>query len=248
MKPSIIRLAFAFITFTIGLTLFSITDWFQVPPQPVTVTTPTVVNPSPRLKESPPLLQAEQPPQGTDLSIVVGIPESPPTFMFRHIMLGEDGKATLDLDVGESIDGQQVMLHFADSAASYRILQRYRTSMSISAEGPHIDLVDWRHYDSPWTPLESVGVNQFRTLRSEQMDYSRFPKTTKAEIMKEVRRRVKTDLADWPELIEWAESCSGPDEGVCFVSVSSIYLRIQKQVGDRWIEIGMVEVPMPMGC
>ena len=66
--------------------------------------------------------------------------------------------------------------------------------------------------------------------------------------MKEVRRRVKTDLADWPELIEWAESCSGPDEGVCFVSVSSIYLRIQKQVGDRWIEIGMVEVPMPMGC
>ena len=51
MKPSIIRLAFAFITFIIGLTLFSITDWFQVSPQPVTVTTPTMVKPSPRLRE-----------------------------------------------------------------------------------------------------------------------------------------------------------------------------------------------------
>ncbi len=168
--------------------------------------------------------------------------------MFRHIQLGKDSKATLDLDVGESIDGQQVTLHFSDSAASYRILQRYRTSMSISAEGPHLDLVDWRHYDSPWTPLESLGGIHFRTLRSEQMDYSRFPKTTKAEIIREVRRRLKTDLADWPEVIEWAESCNGPNDGACIVTISSIYLRIQKQVGDRWIDIGMVDVPIPMGC
>ena len=93
--------------------------------------------------------------------------------------------------------------------------------------------------------MESVGANRFRTLRSEQMDDSKFPKTTKAEIIKEVRRRVGKD---WPGLMEWVESCDGPNEGACIVTISSIYLRIQKQVDDRWIDVGMVEIAIPMGC
>jgi len=29
--------------------------------------------------------------------------------------------------------------------------------MTISAEGPHLDLVDWRHFDSPWIQLYRLG-------------------------------------------------------------------------------------------
>ncbi len=248
MKPLTIRLTVALIAFTIGTALPSITRSRrpQVSPQPVTVkvTDPIPVKRQAQPKESPALPQEGKIPKGTDLSIVVELAENPPSFDVRHIKLGKDRKTTIDLDVGDNIDGQKVTLHFPNSSASYRMLQRYRTSMTISVEGPHLDLVDWRHFDSPWTPLKSLGANRFRTLRSEQMDYSRFPKTTKAEIIKEVRRREK----DWPELIELVESCNGPGDGACIVTISSIYLRIQKQVDDRWIDVGMVEIAIPMGC
>jgi len=77
------------------------------------------------------------------------------------------------------------------------------------------------------------------------MDGSRFPSTTKSEILKEVRRRVGND---WPYLLELVKDCRGPNDGACIVGVSSIYLRIQKQVRGSWIDIGLVEFRVPMGC
>jgi len=58
-----------------------------------------------------------------------------------------------------------------------------RSSMSISAEGPHLDLMGWRHFDSTWTRLVSLDAKRFRTLKSDQMEASRFPSTTKSEII-----------------------------------------------------------------
>jgi hypothetical protein len=117
--------------------------------------------------------------------------------------------------------------------------------MSIAAEGPHLDLVDWRHFDSPWIPLDSLDGKRFRTLESDQMDSSRFPSTTTSEILEEVRKHVGED---WSDLLELVEGCSGPNDGACLVMISSIYLRIQKQVSGRWIDIGLVEVRLQMGC
>ena len=245
------RLTVALITCTIGIALFFITrpHRSQVSPQPATVkdTYPIPVEPppQPQPKESPAFPQETETPKGTDLSIVVELPGNPPSRNVRHIKLGKDRKANVDLELAESIDGQEVTLRFPKSSASYRMLQRYRTSLSISAEGPHLNLVDWRHFDSPWTPLKSLGANRFRTLRSEQMNGSKFPKTTKREIIKEAQRLVGKD---WPEIIEWVKTCNGPNDGACTVTISSIYLRIQKRVDDRWIDVGMVEITFPMGC
>lgn len=248
MKTLLIRLTVALITFIIGIALFSITQpgWSQVAPQPATVKVDQLpVRPPPQSKESPARQQEEKTPQGTDLSIVVQLHGSLTSFDVRNVKLGQDRAASIDLDLSESIDGQKVALHFPDSSASYRILQRYRTTMSISFEGPHLDLRDWRHFDSPWIRLEPLGANCFRTLRSSEMDDSRFPKTTKAEIINEVRRR-NEEIS--PERMEWVEGCSGPNVGPCSVAISSIYLRIQKQVHNHWIDVGTVEIAIPMGC
>jgi hypothetical protein len=53
---------------------------------------------------------------------------------------------------------------------------------------------------------------------------------------------------DWPDLLELVKGCRGPNDGACQVMISSIYLRIQKKVSGRWIDIGLVEVRIPMGC
>ena len=185
---------------------------------------------------------------GSDLSIVVQVNQPnprPPTPSLRHIKLAKNRPTIMNLDLGESIDDQEVTLSFPGNSSEYRMSQRYRTSMSISAEGPHLDLVDWRHFDSPWTPLYPSGSKRFRTLESNQMDYTKFPPTTKSEILKEARRLVGKS---WPDLSEYAKGCDGPNDEPCFVMISSIYLRIQRQVRGRWLDTGLVEVRIPMGC
>lgn len=199
-------------------------------------------------KELPPLRKDVEVAGTSDLSIVVQVSRphpNPPSFSLRHIKLGKNQQAIIDLDLPEDIDNQEVTLNFPGNSSAYRVLQRYRTSMSISAEGPHLDLVDWRHFDSPWTPLHSLDAKRFRTLKSDQMDASRFPSTTQSEILAEVHRRVANG---WSRVLEFAKSCRGPNDGACLVMISSIYLRIQKQVRGGWIDIGLVEVRFPMGC
>ena len=117
--------------------------------------------------------------------------------------------------------------------------------MSVSAEGPHLDLVDWRHFDSPWKRLKALSSRRFQTLATNQMQDSKFPPTTTREIVQEVRRQVGTE---WSEVVDLAKDCDGPNDGACFVSISSIYLRIQKRVGVRWMDVGLVEIRIPMGC
>jgi hypothetical protein len=167
---------------------------------------------------------------------------------------GEEGSHTVrlsknpvvveDLDVPEYIDGQEISIAGGDKAAQFRIFERYRTTMTVMGEGPHLDLVDWRHFDSEWITLDQLDQRTFRTLASDKMDASKFPPTTQAELISAVRKRA----ADWPEVIELAKTCRSPHHEPCAVGVSSLYFRIEKQVGDRWIQVGLVEVLIPMGC
>ena len=248
MLKLIIGFTVALITFTTGITIPTIS---RSPPgyesNQLAVGVDQMLVETKR-KELPRLPQDLEVAGKSDLSIVVQVSEpnpDPPSFSPRHIKLAKNRPTIIDLDLGEDIDNQEVRLNFPDNSTEYRVFQRYRTSMSISAEGPHLDLVDWRHFDSPWTPLLSLDAKRFRTLKSDQMEDSRFPSTTKSEILREVRRRVGKD---WPNLLELAKGCRGPNDGACLVMISSIYLRIQKQVRGRWIDIGLVEVRIPMGC
>ena len=148
------------------------------------------------------------------------------------------------LDIGDDIYGREITIVGGDESAQYRVFERYRTSMSVSAEGPHLDLTDWRHFDSEWIKLDQLEQRKFRILAYEQMDSSKFPPTTKAELIRAVRKRA----SDWPGIVELAKTCRNPNDEPCFVSDSSLYFRIEKLVGDRWTTVGLVEVYIPMGC
>jgi hypothetical protein len=185
--------------------------------------------------------------ESSDFSIVVEVSEAnpnPPSLTRRYFKLSRRGPTLIDLELAEDINDQEVALNFRDNS-EYRMFQRYRTSMSISAEGPHLDLVEWRHFDSLWTSLETLGPKRFRTLATDQMEESKFPSTTKAENMEEVRRRVGEE---WPAVLELVEDCHGPNDSACLVSISSIYLRVQKKVRDQWVNVGLVAIRIPMGC
>lgn len=148
------------------------------------------------------------------------------------------------LDIGDDIYGREITIVGGEQSAKYRIFERYRTSMTVMGEGPHLDLTDWRHFDSEWIELDQLDEDKFRTLAYEQMDSSKFPPTTKSELIGAVRKRA----SDWPRIVELAKTCRNPNDGPCSVSDSSLYFRIEKLVGDRWTTVGLVEVYIPMGC
>jgi hypothetical protein len=248
MQKLIIRFSVALITFITGITIPPISNC----PTPgesnqfVLRVDQMLVEAEP--KQSPSVPQDPRAKGRADLSIVVEINQPdpyPPSFEGRRIKLAKNQPTLIDLDLAEGIDNQEVALNVPDNSVEYRMFQRYRTSMSISAEGPHLDLVNWRHFDSPWLHLHSLGPRRFRTLRGDQMESSKFPLTTNSEILQEVRRRVGND---WPYLLELVKTCRGPNDGACLVAISSLYLRIQKQVRGGWIDIGLVEFRLPMGC
>ena len=149
-----------------------------------------------------------------------------------------------NLDIGDDINGREITIVRGDESAQYRIFERYRTSMTVMGEGPHLDLIDWRHFDSEWIELDQLAQRKFRTLAYEQMDSSKFPITTKAELISAVRKRA----SDWPQIVELAKTCRNPNDEPCAVTESSLYFRIEKLVGSRWTTVGLVEVYIPMGC
>jgi hypothetical protein len=245
MRELIIRSAVAFVTFSMGLSLAGVFT-ARIPHdsnQPAEQLYASYVETKPReVKTAATDTTVTQP---ADLYIDVGVGDSHyPSLRRESIKLAERGATVIELDLAESIDSQKVTLNFRDDN-KYRILQRYRTSMSVSVEGPHLDLLDWRHFDSPWISLKAVSSKRFRTLATKQMESTRFPATTNEEIVADVRKRVG---ADWPDALEFAKSCDGPNSGACFVAISSIYLRIQKRVRAGWDDVGLVEFRFPMGC
>jgi hypothetical protein len=193
MRKLNIRLTIAVITFIIGITIPPISKSPDLPESDQPRNRVNQILVEPQAKEIPRLPHARDATQASDLSIAVqvtGVNPDPPSFELRYIKLARHGPTIIDLDLTEYLDSSEVELNFRDSSVPYRMFQRYRTSMSISAEGPHLDLVDWRHFDSPWIPLDFLGGKSFRTAPADQMQDSRFPSTTKSDIIKEVRRRL----------------------------------------------------------
>lgn len=232
MRKLIIGLSVAVATFELGLAIFGLVGWKSSPPQPHQESQATqlvAVRPQASFTEE------------VDLSVDTMIDDEP----FSHkVKLSEDLPPMILLDLMEDIDGQEITIMTSDKVGEYRILQRYRTSMSVMGEGPHLDLVDWRHFDSDWIPLPRLDPRTFRTLNGEQMDSAKFPDTTKSDIINAVRRRA----GDWPEAIELAKTCRGPNEYPCGVGISSLYFLVQRKVGSEWTDVGQMEVLIPMGC
>jgi len=238
MRKVIYGICVALLTFAIGAAVHYLTaQKHGAPPAPASNSAAVRVDQKPEVKA---------PPVPVNVSIILRTNlDDKAEFKYRTLKLSSDKTVVVDdIDVPEYVDGQEITIRGSDPSARFWISERYRTSMTVMGEGPHLDLVDWRHFDSEWIPLERIADRKFRTLASERMDGDKFPGATQAEIMAAVRKRA----GDWPEAIELAKKCRAPNEYPCGVSVSSVFFRVEMLVGDQWTNVGVVEVQIPMGC
>ncbi len=148
----------------------------------------------------------------------------------------------VDLDLSESIENQIIILRGTIPEREFKLEQQFETSLAISDEGPHLDLIDWKHYRSEWREIKKLENNKFLTLKLSESDASRFPHVTMQEIYREV---LKEGDDRWTNLVRAAKTIN---DYPISIGVSKISLRIKVREDERWRVIKRLEFTIPMGC
>ena len=152
-------------------------------------------------------------------------------------------RIAVDLQLGEEIEGREVILYPRSGITlEFMIEQRIETSLTVSNEGPHLDLLDWKHYLSPWERLDEVGENRYRIRDVSNEEATSFPAVSPEEIREAVLR---AGGERWAELVR---DVKGPHDAPVLVGVSKISLKVSVKEGGDWKVINLIEFLIPMGC
>ena len=248
MKRKIIYLAVGVLTFIFGLTFVSLLVINQQPV--VEVEIPVFIKPVSIESTVPtnsvnPVYQQKTSPKITRHLAAIEIVRFDPEFELEATKFEDlsDKEINFDLDLGNSIENQIIALHpFLNDGREFKIEQQFETSMSVSDEGPHLDLTDWRHYTSDWQEIKKLEGNRFLTSKISESDYQRFPKVSSKEIYNAVLKRSGKRWANY------AKSCKTPNDGPCLVGVSRISFRIKAKESGNWKVVHTINVFVPMGC
>ncbi len=144
-------------------------------------------------------------------------------------------------ELGMSPENKQVQLKLKKNVDRIAVYQAYQTSLTIQNEGPHCDLLEWKHYDSIWLPLNLDEEQSFTILSYKAEEGTKFVDVDFDDIKKAVREFCGSDYA---ERIKQLEEIDYP----AAISISMIYLKIVMfdEKGERTERIIAFEIPM--GC
>ena len=148
------------------------------------------------------------------------------------------------LDVGETLETQMVRLHPSRTNANdtFRVDLQYETSLSVEDEGPHIDLLEWKHFLSEPIPMQRHSSQQFKVPLLTVAQRQRFPAVTRHEIVDEVHRLHGKYWADRVRKVK------GPNDYPCSVNVSRYWITVSVRTDGQWRTITVIEFKNMMGC
>lgn len=211
----------------------------------IAVDTIDTTNPHPKLIDnSRPIIEQE-----SDSITKIKFPEL--TLTIRKLVIWNEeqelNKAQKDtvnfyLELGETIEGQLLSIS-TNELTDIQVEQRYETSVTIMNEGPHCDLIDWKHYYSDWIQLKKNNKGLFVCDSYEESDWEKFPKID----IEELKEAVKTHCSEhWYDLVKNIKS---PTEYPSGVGISRYFLRVTgKQKDNEQKVIKLIILETPMGC
>lgn len=158
----------------------------------------------------------------------------------------------IDLEPGDDMGGRVLRVRPAPGGVTrYRVRVQFETSAAISGEGPHIDLLDWRHCRSEWRTAQPEGGDGFRLPMPEDRDHSCFPKATRAEL----RTAVKQALGEYGfdrESEQWwldaVDRVHQVGESPSYVAISTVRVHVEQYDGSQWRVLTTIDFNLPMGC
>lgn len=162
-------------------------------------------------------------------------------------------EVTKILDLGDEWSGILELIGLSQED-KVRVFVTVETSMCILDEGPHVDLLDWKHYRSQSTELlrekpattgtTSSAPHRYAFSRSVFLEHA-FPFTSKTEFLSKVRAATKNSekAKIWNDL---AKKCEAPQSYPCSVSVSTVWLKVfpgESYQGKPLVDV-VLHVPM----
>lgn len=142
----------------------------------------------------------------------------------------------ISTELGTKVEGANIIID-NNLLGVLNIEQFYETSISINNEGPHCDLLAWKHYQS--TPVENKKTNNntWKIKEYSKAETELFPETTIEELKKVV---AKSCMENWPKVIK---DCQTLTCAPIVIGISSYYLRISNKTINK-----IIIIENPLGC
>jgi hypothetical protein len=158
----------------------------------------------------------------------------------------------IDLGLGDDVGGRVLRMRSPGGhGPDYRVQVQFETSAAIGGEGPHIDLLDWKHCRSAWRPAKPEGSNGFRLPMPLDDDHSCFPEATHAELraaLKQALDKFELDSANQQPWLDAIARVPRVGEYPSYVAISTVRVRIEQYDGRQWRVVTTIEFAVPMGC
>lgn len=150
-----------------------------------------------------------------------------------------------------SIEDDGIVFH-SKTLNEVSISYRLETSISISAEGPHCDLIHWKHGATAWKKMEllsdfNLGELNFTRFKFESDPYRLhdtlpFPVSDMNEIKSQVKKTCGSEWADH------MSNCKTPYDYPCNVGISNFIFRVTFESDKTGETVSYLKIPVPMGC
>lgn len=156
----------------------------------------------------------------------------------------------VSLELGDEIYGASLRLTPASDGGEYRVRVQFETSLSIDDEGPHLDLVDWKHCVSEWRPADSAGLHAFTLPAPSGWEASCFPSVRVGEIRAATQAAlVRSGMEDAaPRWLDLLAPVKKVGDQPTYVGISKVRVRVEALRNGQWREVTTVEFLVPMGC
>jgi len=151
-------------------------------------------------------------------------------------------KILLYLELGETV--QDLKIKIGDLGLSQlRIYQQYETSLSITNEGPHLDLLKWKHFTSNWNEINQLEQNIFKTLSYNEKEEEQFPEFSEGELIEYLK---SIGYAGYADLIKNPKYPNG--EKHWWIGLSIVRFKISGIDSENNKIEKLIEFEVPMGC
>ena len=150
--------------------------------------------------------------------------------------------ADLYLDLGETIQGQTFKI-VKSGLRNIKIEQQYETSLSISNEGPHLDLFDWKHFTSDWIEIVPIDKGKYRAISYSENDQEKFPDFTEQELidyLKSIGRQGYADLIANPTYSDGSKHW--------WIGLSKVSIKVTGFDNENNLVTRLINFEIPMGC
>ncbi len=154
----------------------------------------------------------------------------------------DDDTLYLVQDLGAAVQGEWITVQ-TNLLTNIVVEQKFETSVSLSFEGPHCDMIDWKHYTSPWKKLSKNSTGDFRIDTISLKDSERFPKVSEKEFKDAIVKYCGK------EALESFEGKVDIHTYPSWVGISRIFIRISAvEKSTQQPVTKLLVILVPMGC